>query len=112
METVKKKSWIKSWGVLFLTFFLLWLFAFFIGPWGERNIPVFKNITKVIEANNIDSTAYMYTEIESSYSGEKNLIESLRLKIPEKTGFTMEFLSGVICCFILLLIGFKYLPVD
>ena len=112
MEKTQRKTWIKSWGVIFLTFFLLWSFAYVIGPWGEKNIPVFNEITKVIESDNIDSTAYMYTEIEGAYYGEKNLIASLRLTQPEKTGFTLEFMTGVAACFGLLWFGFKFLPME
>ncbi len=105
-----KKTWYRSWGVLICTMFFLWLFAFVIGPWGERNIPVFDSIVKVIETDSIDSTAYMYTEIEGAYFGEKDIIASLRLKQPEKTGFTLEFISGIAACIALLLFGFKFLP--
>lgn len=112
MEEKNKKSWIKSWGIILGTLFLLWSFAFVIGPWGEKNIPVFKDITKVIESDNIDSTAYMYTEIEGAYYGERNLINSLRLKQPDKTGFTLQFMTGVFSCFALLWFGYKFLPME
>ncbi len=78
--------------------------------WGEKHIPVFDSIVKVIEADSIDSTAYMYTEIEGAYFGEKDIIASLRHNHPEKTGFTLEFLSGVAACIALLCVGFKFLP--
>ncbi|MGM0417160.1 MAG: hypothetical protein ACQEQS_00415 [Thermodesulfobacteriota bacterium] len=110
MENTEKKSWLKSWGVLILTLFLLWIFAFIVGPWGEQNIPVFSSIVEVIERDSIDSTAYMYTEIEGSYTGEKDLLGSLKLKMPEETGFTLTFMSGIAACIALLCLGYKFMP--
>lgn len=112
MKKERQKALAKSWTILISTFFLLWLFAFVIGPWGEKHIPVFNKITKVIEAKDIDSTAYMYTEIEGAYVGEKDLLGALRLKQPQKTGFTLEFISGIAACLGLLILGFKYLPME
>jgi hypothetical protein len=112
METAEKNKLKKSFKVIISTFFLLWLFAFVAGPWGERHIPVFKDITKVIEENNIDSTAYMYTEIEGSYSGQNHLLAALAHEIPEEFGFTAVFMSGVICCFTILAFAYRFLPMN
>jgi hypothetical protein len=112
METKNRKSLKKSIKILISTFFLLWLFAFVIGPWGEKHIPVFSDITKVIEENSIDSTAYMYTEIEGSYSGQKHLLAAMERELPEDFGFTAVFLSGVICCITILAFAFRYLPMN
>jgi len=112
METTGKKPLNKSFKVIISTFFLLWLFAFIVGPWGERHIPVFTDITKIIEENNIDSTAYMYTEIEGSYSGQKYLLAAMESELPDKFGFTAVFISGIVCCFSILAFAFKYLPMN
>ncbi|MCB9494565.1 MAG: hypothetical protein H6681_03860 [Desulfobacteraceae bacterium] len=112
MENEKKIPLKKSLIIIISTFFLLWIFAFIVGPFGEKHIPVFKNITKVIEENNIDSTAYMYTEIEGSYSGQKHLLAAMEHELPQKFGFTPVFISGIICCFTILAFAFRYLPMN
>ncbi|MDY0132044.1 MAG: hypothetical protein RBR53_05175 [Desulforegulaceae bacterium] len=112
MEIKDKKPLKESLKILFSTFFLLWLFAFVVGPWGEKHIPVFNDITKVIEENNIDSGAYMYTEIEGSYSGQKHLLAAMEHELPDDFGFTAVFISGIVCCFIILALAFKYLPMN
>lgn len=112
METIEKKSKAKGWAIIVLTLFLLWVFGNVIGPWGEKNIPMFNTIVETIDARDIDSGAYFYTEIDASYDGQTELIGSIKLKAPDQYGFTLPFISGMLLCFLILIIGFKTLPVD
>ena len=102
----------KGWAVLVLVFGSLWLFMAVIGPWGQTHIPVFKDIVEVIETRDIDSGAYFYTEIDASFDGQRELLGGIRLKEPEKAGFTWPFISGMVICFVILIIGFKTLPME
>lgn len=101
---------LKAWGILGITFFGLWLFAVVIGPWLQHHIYGMDTIVQVIEENNIDSGAYFYTEIEGAYNGEKYLRQSLEMGAPDQFGLTLPFIAGIAACFLLLIIGFKYLP--
>lgn len=111
MET-EKKSKAKGWAILAMTFVGLWVFAMYIGPWGEKHIPIFNTIVETIEARDIDSGAYFYTEIDASYDGQAELIGSIKLKAPDQYGFTWPFISGMLICFVILYFGFKTLPMD
>ena len=108
MKTNKSK--IKGWLTLVTVLAALWGFATVVGPWGEEHIPVFNEIVDTIEARDIDSGAYFYTEIEASYRGEKELLGGLQLKQPDQSGWTLPFISGVISCLLILTIGFYTLP--
>ena len=110
MKTNKETSKLRGWLMMGLTILLLWCFAAIVGPWGEANIPVFHQIVETIEARDIDAGAYFYTEIEASYSGERELLGSIRLKRPDQAGFTLPLVSGIITCFVILFFGFRYLP--
>lgn len=112
MKTVDKRSKAKAWGVLVLTMGLLWLFGAVIGPWGERHIPMFNTIVDTIEARDIDSGAYFYTEIDASYDGQKELAGAIKLKAPDQYGFTLPFISGIVLCVLILIIGFRTLPME
>lgn len=100
----------KGWLILILTLACLWGFAQYVGPWGERHIPVFKEIVDIIKARDIDSGAYFYTEIEASYSGERELQGSIKLKRPQDFGFTPTFILGIVISLAILIVGFKTLP--
>ena len=100
----------KAWGILGITFLLLWLFAVVVGPWLQHHIYSMDDIVQVIEENNIDSGAYFYTEIEGAYTGEKYLRQSLETGAPDAFGLTWPFISGIVSCLVLLCIGFRYLP--
>ncbi len=112
METDERRSKAKGWAILGLTFLGLWVFAVYIGPWGEDHIPVFNSIVETIEARDIDSGAYFYTEIDASYDGPRELVGSIRMKAPERYGFTWPFIAGLVICLLILFFGFKTLPVD
>ncbi len=100
----------KGWTILLSTLFLLWLFGVAIGPWLQHHIYGMDQIVQVIEEHDIDAGAYFYTEIEGSYAGEKYLRQALEMGAPEQFGLTIPFLSGIFFCFLLLFLGWKYLP--
>ena len=96
------RSRLFGWGMLVLVLFLLWGFAFVVGPWVQHRIPLMDQIMG----------AYVYTEIEASYNGERYLKGSLDLAAPGQAGLTPFFLSGMAVCFVLLWLGYRYLPMD
>ncbi len=100
----------RGWIILITTLMGLWVFAQVIGPWGETHIPVFNDIVEVIKARDIDSGAYFYTEIEASYTAESELQGAIKLKQPDQFGFTLPFISGIVTCLLILMVGFRYLP--
>ncbi len=100
----------KAWGVLVTTLFMLYIFAVAIGPWLQHHIYGMEGIVQVIEEQNIDAGAYFYTGIEGSYDGEKYLSQALVMAAPEHFGLTIPFMSGIFICFLLLAIGWRYLP--
>lgn len=108
----KQSSRLRSWSVLAGGFFCVWMFAFVVGPWVQNNIPAFRKIVDVIEEREIDAGAYFYTGNKESYEGEQYLLESLRLKAPEKIGFTLPFVGCIVLCIVILWIGYRYLPMD
>jgi hypothetical protein len=112
LKNPKPISRIRPWGILIVSCFLLWVFAFKIGPWIQESIPTFKQIVEVIEERDIDSTAYFYTGIEASYDGEQYLRESLEFSAPDEAGLTIPFLLGLFLCGIILWIGYRFLPND
>ena len=108
----KRPSKLRAWSLLALGFFCVWLFAFVVGPWIQNHIPTFRKIVDVIEEREIDAGAYFYTGNKESYEGEQYLLESLRLKAPEKIGFTLPFVGCIVLCIVILWIGYRYLPMD
>jgi len=100
----------KAWSILGLTFVALWIFGAMVGPWLQHHIYSMDDIVQVIEENDIDSGAYFYTEIEGSYTGEKYLRQSLEMGDPDEFGLTWPFISGIVTCFVMLCVGFRYLP--
>lgn len=75
-------------------------------------IPNMRQLVTVIEEQDINSSAYFYTEIEASYEGERYLREALAREIPEEAGLTWPFISAIVICIGLLALGFRYLPND
>ncbi len=98
--------------MLVLVLFLLWGFAFVVGPWVQHRIPLMDQIVQIADDRDIDMGAYFYTEIEASYNGERYLKGSLDLAAPGQAGLTPFFLSGMAVCFVLLWLGYRYLPMD
>ncbi len=91
---------------------MIWGFGAFLGPWLVEQIPAMREIAQVIEEQDINSSAYFYTEIEASYEGERYLRESLAREAPEHSGLTLPFISAIVMCIGLLALGFRYLPND
>ncbi len=112
MQSEEVHSRKKGWVIIGLTFVVLWGFAAVVGPWGEKHIPVFNQIVETIQARDIDSGAYFYTEIEASYSAERELRGGIKLQAPDAFGFTPSFLLGIFISLAILFIGFKTLPSD
>ncbi len=112
MDAQPKLSKAKAWTILLSTFAFLWIFATVIGPWGEKHIPTFDAIVDTIEARDIDSGAYFYTEIDAGFDGPRELVGDIKLMAPERYGFTLPFISGMTLCFIILAIGFKTMPME
>lgn len=107
-----KKSFIRSWGVLFFALALFWGFAQTGGPWIRKQIPIMDRIFTVIENQDINANAYFYTEIEESDRAERYLRGALDLAAPGEAGLTLPFLSGIAICIVLLWVGYKFLPMD
>ncbi|MCP4023761.1 MAG: hypothetical protein GY729_18090 [Desulfobacteraceae bacterium] len=110
MKTAKKKTWLRSWGTLILSVSMIALFALVAGPWLEQRIPIFNQIVNIIEEQDIESSAYFYSEVEASYTSEKELAGSILLKSPDQSGVTLPFVSGIIISLMILIIGFRHLP--
>ena len=108
----KKRSRLRSWGVLLFSLFLVWGFGFVLGPWIQKNVPIMDEMFTLIEERNINSNAYFYTEIEASYDGERFLKNAIRLSDPSEARLNFFFISGIIICILLLVIGFRYLPME
>lgn len=109
-EGKTSRSKVKGWLGLCTGFFIIWFFGFVLGPAIQNNVTTFSEIAKVVEERDIDSGAYFYTEIKASYDGEAYLRQALQSGAPDEFGFTMPFISGMVLCFVILAIGFKYLP--
>ena len=106
------KSKIRAWAILSLSLFMIWGFGAFVGPWFIDKIPIMKEMVNTIEEQDINSSAYFYTEIEASYEGERYLKEAIAHKAPEQSGLTLPFISAIVICIALLALGFRYLPND
>lgn len=109
---MRNPSRLRAWGQLFFCFFLIWGFAFIVGPWIQKNVPIINQIFQVAEERDIDTTAYFYTGIEASYDGASYLRESIKLQAPEEAGLTIPFIAFVILTGVILWIGFRFLPMD
>jgi hypothetical protein len=100
----------KGWVVLILSLLLVYLFGVAIGPWLQHHIHGMDDIVAVMEEQNIDGGAYYYTEIEGAQEGYAYLSQSMQSMAPEHFGLTIPFVSGIICCLLILYFGFKFLP--
>lgn len=112
MKKSNGKSKIRAWAMLSLCLVMIWGFGVFVGPWLVDKIPNMREMVTVIEEQDINSSAYFYTEIEASYEGERYLRESIAREVPEQSGFTLPFISAIVICIALLALGFRYLPND
>lgn len=112
MKTSREASKIRGWVVVGLCLAMFWVFGVFLGPWIVEKVPAMQDVVTVIEEQDINASAYFYTEIEASYEGERYLRESLAREVPEQTGLTLPFLSAIFICIALLALGFRYLPND
>jgi hypothetical protein len=108
----KPRSRIRAWGLLIFFSMLILAFGSVIGPWIQNKIPTMRQIVQIIEERDIDSAAYFYTEIEASDDGEQYLRESIRFSGHKDAKLNFTFLSGVVLCIIILLIGYRFLPND
>ena len=91
---------------------LLALFAFVIGPWFQKQVPIVDEMFTLIEEHDINSNAYFYTDIEASYDGEKYLKNAIRLSDEKEARLNIPFIAGLICCILILGLGYKFLPMD
>ena len=102
----------KAFAILAASFFLLWVFGVYVGPWLAKRIPVMNEIVQIIEEREINANAYFYTEIEASYDGERYMIDALELSPAEEGRVGWFFVAGVAYCLVLLWFGFHNLPLD
>jgi hypothetical protein len=106
----KPHSRIKGWAALLFGVFLIWTFVYYIAPWIQNNVPVMKELTKVVKEQDIDTTAFFYTETKESYEAERYLRESFDLTKPEGYGFNGFFVLGIVFCIAILMFGYRFLP--
>lgn len=107
-----RQSKIKAWSILLVSLGLVVLFAFVIGPWFQKQVPIVDEMFTLIEAHDINSNAYFYTDIEASYDGANYLKNAIRLSDEKEARLNIPFIAGLICCILILWVGFKYLPLD
>lgn len=109
---IKQRSRLKSWGVLLAALGLVGGFAFVVGPWLQKQIPIVDEMFTLIEEHEINSNAYFYTDIEASYDGEKFLRNSIRLADEKEARLNIPFISGLVCCILILWLGYRFMPMD
>ncbi|PIE62521.1 MAG: hypothetical protein CSA25_04870 [Desulfobacter postgatei] len=80
-----------------------------MGPYIENNIPTYRQIAHVVEERDIDSAGYMYMDSVGSYDAEYYLTDSFKHSKREDYGFTAAFFSGILSCFLILWIGWRYI---
>jgi len=109
---VKKKprDLIKGWAALFLWIFFIWTFVFYLGPWIRDSIPIMKQLTEVARERDIDTTAFFYSENKEFYEAERYLNDTLGLTEPKGYGFNRYSILGIVCCIVILIIGYRFLP--
>jgi hypothetical protein len=66
----------RRWGLLLVWIVGIWAFVYLLAPQAYR-IESVRIITDYIRANDIDATAYFYTEIEESGMAEQGLRNAL-----------------------------------
>lgn len=102
-------SRIKAWAAFFLCVFAVWSFMFYVGPWIRDSIPIMKELTRIAEEKDIDTTAFFYSENKEFYEGERYLRETLDLKQPEGYGWNPPFFLGIGLCILILAVGFYFM---
>ena len=102
----------KAWGVLLGVLGLLAVFAFYAGPWLQKQVPILDEMFTLIEEQDINSNAYFYTDIEASYDGERFLRGAIRLADEKEARLNIPFIAGLICCILILGLGYRFMPMD
>lgn len=67
---------LRRWGLLFLWIAGIWCFVFLLAPLARHFGPV-RTLTDFIRANDIDATAYYYTEVEEFGIAEHAVRDSM-----------------------------------
>lgn len=109
MNNPKVKAKTKAWGKFVLFSLLIWVFGWVVGPYIEKNIPIYDKIVQVVEERDIDSAAYMYMDTVGSYDGEYYLTDSFKHSKRDDYGMTKAFFSGIISCFLILGFGWRFI---
>ena len=102
----------KAWGVLLAVFGILIGFGLYAGPWLQKQVPIVDEMFTLIEEQDINSNAYFYTDIEGSYDGERFLRGAIRLSDDKEGRLNLPFVSGVICCILILWLGYRFMPME
>lgn len=98
--------------MLLTVFGLLAVFALYVGPWFQKQVPIVDEIFTLIEEQDINSNAYFYTDIEGSYDGERFLKGSIRLADEKEARLNIPFIAGLVCCILILGLGYRFMPMD
>ena len=108
----KERSRFKSWFILISVLLLVGVFAFVAGPWFQHQVPFVDEMFTLIEEQDINSNAYFYTDIEAAYDGEKYLKNAIRLADEKEARFNIPFIFGLICCLLILWLGYRLMPME
>ncbi len=103
------KAKVKAWGKFVFFSLLIWIFGWVVGPYIEKNIPIYDQIVQVVEERDIDSAAYMYMDTVGSYDGEYYLTDSFKHSKRDDYGMTKAFFFGIISCFLILGFGWRFI---
>lgn len=106
----EKSASLKAWCTLISAILAVWFFGVYLGPWLVGYIPMMEEIVTVVEEQDINANAYFYTEIEASAEGEQFLRSSFEHSGRDDYGVTLPFISGVLLCFLILFLGYKFMP--
>ena len=109
---IRTHSKFKAWGILLTVFGLLAVFALYAGPWFQKQVPIVDDMFTLIEEQDINSNAYFYTDIEGSYDGERFLKGAIRLADDREGRLNLPFIAGVVCCIVILGLGYRFMPMD
>ena len=93
-------------------FGLLVVFALYTGPWLQKQVPIVDDMFTLIEEQDINSNAYFYTDIEGSYDGERFLKGAIRLSDEKEARLNIPFMAGLVCCILILGLGYRFMPND
>ena len=105
-------SRLRSWAILLSVLALVGVFAFIAGPWFQKQVPIVDEIFTLIEERDINSNAYFYTDIEAAYDGEKYLKNAIRLADDKEARLNIPFIAGLICCVLILWLGYRLMPME